>query len=74
MVGVDAANVSLLKVQRSSPISMSRLPQVAQAQRQPYPNDLSDAEWAALAPLFPQPKGFGHPRTEEIGERKENRE
>ncbi len=53
---------------------MSRLPQVVQAQHQPYPSDLSDAEWAVLAPLLPQPKGFGHPRTEEIGERKEKRE
>lgn len=47
---------------------MSRLPQVAQAQRQPYPSDLSDAEWAVLAPLLPAPKGFGHPRTVDLRE------
>jgi len=29
---------------------------------------LSDAEWVVLAPLFPQPKGFGHPRIVDLRE------
>ena len=55
---------------------MSRLPAVAggalsanaNAQRQPYPSDLSDAEWKVLEPFLPQPKGFGHPRTVDLRE------
>jgi putative transposase len=30
--------------------------------RPPYPSDLSDAEWALLAPLLPPPKPAGRPR------------
>ena len=30
--------------------------------RAPYPSDLSDAEWALLAPLLPPPKPTGRPR------------
>jgi transposase len=30
--------------------------------RTPYPSDLSDAEWALLAPLLPPPKPTGRPR------------
>ena len=30
--------------------------------RRPYPSDLSDAEWALLAPLLPAPKPSGRPR------------
>ena len=30
--------------------------------RHPYPSDLSDAEWALLAPLLPTPKPTGRPR------------
>ncbi len=30
--------------------------------RAPYPSDLSDAEWALLAPLLPAPKPTGRPR------------
>ncbi len=30
--------------------------------RDPYPSDLSDAEWALLAPLLPPPKATGRPR------------
>ena len=30
--------------------------------RRPYPSDLSDAEWALLAPLLPPPKPIGRPR------------
>jgi transposase len=30
--------------------------------RRPYPTDLSDAEWALLAPLLPPPKRAGRPR------------
>ena len=30
--------------------------------RRPYPSDLSDAEWALLAPLLPEPKATGRPR------------
>lgn len=40
---------------------MTRLPDIANPQRKPYPSDLSDAEWEILKPLLPQPKGFGHP-------------
>lgn len=40
---------------------MTRLPDIANPQRNPYPSDLSDAEWEMLKPLLPQPKGFGHP-------------
>jgi putative transposase len=40
---------------------MTRLPDIANPQRKPYPSDLSDAEWEILQPLLPQPKGFGHP-------------
>ena len=40
---------------------MTRLPDIANPQRKPYPSDLSDAEWEILNPLLPQPKGFGHP-------------
>lgn len=42
-------------------LSMTRLPDITNPQRQPYPSDLSDAEWEILKPLLPQPKGFGHP-------------
>ncbi len=40
---------------------MSRLPEIANPERKPYPSDLSDSEWEILKPLLPQPKGFGHP-------------
>ncbi len=40
---------------------MSRLPAIENPQRQPYPSDLSDAEWLILKQLLPKPKGFGHP-------------
>jgi putative transposase len=40
---------------------MTRLPDIANPQRKPYPSDLSDAEWEMLKPLLPQAKGFGHP-------------
>lgn len=30
--------------------------------RGPYPSDLSDAEWAILAPLLPAPAACGRPR------------
>ena len=30
--------------------------------RRPYPSDLSDAEWAILAPLLPPPSSCGRPR------------
>jgi putative transposase len=40
---------------------MTRLPEIANPTRQPYPSDLSDAEWDILKPLLPKPKGFGHP-------------
>jgi len=32
------------------------------AVRRPYPSDLSDAEWALLAPLLPPPRRTGRPR------------
>ena len=40
---------------------MSRLPEIANRLRKPYPSDLSDREWEILKPLLPKPKGFGHP-------------
>ena len=47
---------------------MSRLPVIANLQRQPDPSDLSDAEWKVLEPFLPKPKGFGHPRTVDLRE------
>ena len=40
---------------------MSRLPEITNSQRKPYPSDLRNAEWEILKPLLPLPKGFGHP-------------
>lgn len=40
---------------------MTRLPEIANPKRKPYPSDLSDVEWEVLKPLVPAPKGFGHP-------------
>ncbi|PPS40924.1 transposase [Chroococcidiopsis sp. TS-821] len=40
---------------------MTGLPEIANPQRKPYSSDLSDAKWAILQPLLPQPKGFGPP-------------
>ena len=42
-------------------LPMSRLPDIANPSRKPYPSDLSDAEWEILKQILPQPKGFGHP-------------
>lgn len=42
-------------------LQMTRLPEIANPQRKPYPSDLSDGEWEVLKPLIPAPKGFGHP-------------
>ena len=39
----------------------TRLPEIANPTRQPYPSDLSDAEWEILKPALPKPFGFGHP-------------
>ena len=33
--------------------------------RQPYPSDLTDAQWAVLEPLLPPPKPAGRPRVVE---------
>jgi len=40
---------------------MTRLPEIANPTRQPYPSDLSDTQWDILKPLLPKPKGLGHP-------------
>jgi transposase len=40
---------------------MTRLPDIANPVRKPYPSDLSDAEWELLKPLLPPSKGFDHP-------------
>jgi putative transposase len=32
----------------------------------PYPSDLTDPEWAILAPLLPPPKPGGRPRTVDL--------
>lgn len=47
---------------------MSRLPNIANPQRQSYPSDLNDAEWEVIKPLLPAPKGFGHPREVDLRE------
>ena len=36
--------------------------------RKPYPSDLTDAQWAILAPLIPPAKPGGHPRTVDMRE------
>jgi putative transposase len=36
--------------------------------RKSYPSDLTDAEWAILAPLLPAAKAAGRPRTTELRE------
>ena len=36
--------------------------------RKPYPSDLTDKEWAILAPLIPGPKSGGRPRTTDMRE------
>lgn len=36
--------------------------------RQPYPSDLTDAEWALLAPLMPPARPNGRPRTTDLRE------
>lgn len=36
--------------------------------QQRYPSDVTDAEWALLAPLIPSPKPGGHPRTTPVRE------
>lgn len=40
---------------------MTRMPEIANPTRQPYPSDLSDAEWEILKLLLPKHKGFEHP-------------
>lgn len=47
---------------------MSRLPEVANPPRKLYPSDMSDAEWAVIAPYLPEAKGFGHPREVDLRE------
>ncbi len=42
-------------------LPMTRLPEIANPSRKPYPSDMSDAEWEILKQVLPQPKGFGHP-------------
>ena len=37
-------------------------------ERKPYPSDLTDAQWARLAPLLPAAKRGGRPRTVELRE------
>jgi putative transposase len=36
--------------------------------RKPYPSDLTDEQWAVLAPLIPGPKSGGRPRTIDLRE------
>jgi len=38
------------------------------AQRQPYPNDLSDVEWQRIEPYLPAPKSGGRPRVHSLRE------
>src|SRR5690348_9736764 len=36
--------------------------------RQPYPTDLTDAQWALVAPVLPPPCSTGHPRQHDLRE------
>jgi len=36
--------------------------------REPYPSDLNDQEWALLEPLLPQDNGIGSPRSVQLRE------
>jgi putative transposase len=36
--------------------------------RKPYPSDLTDAQWARLAPLLPPPQPGGRPRSVDLRE------
>ena len=38
------------------------------ARRQPYPSDLTDAEWAIIEPLLPPPVPAGAPRKVDLRE------
>ena len=40
----------------------------AKAPRKPYPSDLTDPEWAILAPELPPPVPAGAPRTTDLRE------
>src|SRR2546421_11977830 len=40
----------------------------AKAPRKPYPSDLTDEEWAVLAPELPPPVPAGAPRTTDLRE------
>ena len=40
----------------------------APAQREPYPSDLTDAQWEILSPLLPPPVAAGRPRTTDLRE------
>jgi len=37
-------------------------------ERKPYPDDLTDAQWAVLEPLLPKAKPGGRPRTTDVRE------
>jgi putative transposase len=37
-------------------------------ERKPYPTDVTDAQWARIAPLIPPPKPGGRPRTVDMRE------
>lgn len=41
---------------------MTRLPEIANSSRKPYPSDLSDAEWEILKQVLPKPKALDIPR------------
>ena len=36
--------------------------------REPYPDDLTDAQWALVEPHIPKAKAGGHPRTTDVRE------
>ncbi len=40
----------------------------ARASRPPYPSDLTDAQWALIAPLLPPAQARGRPRTTDVRE------
>jgi len=46
---------------------MNTAPPLAR-RREPYPSDLTEAQWALIEPLIPPPKPGGRPRTVDVRE------
>ena len=43
-------------------------PSTLARRREPYPSDLTDAQWALIEPLIPPPKPGGRPRSVDVRE------